>query len=72
MTCRINLIVVTKVVDLDTSCIHSHNHEEKVDKISSSAHYQKGSQKNYKHSIKLNGFCSHYAIQMFCNQNVCC
>jgi len=45
MTCKINLIVDTKVVDLNISCIHSHNHEEKVDKISSSAHYQKCPQK---------------------------
>jgi plasmid maintenance system killer protein len=62
MTCRINLIVVTKVVDLHTSCIHSHNHEEKVDKISSNAHYQRGPDKNYKHSIKINGFSGHYTI----------
>jgi hypothetical protein len=32
----INLILVTKVVDLDTNCIYNHNHTIGMDKISSS------------------------------------
>ncbi len=35
MTQRTNLNVVVKVVDLDTSCIYSHNHMVGMDKISS-------------------------------------
>ncbi len=34
MTSRTNLIVIVKVVDLDTSCIYSHNHMVGMNKIS--------------------------------------
>ncbi len=34
MTCMTNLTIVIKVVDLDTSCIYSHNHMVRMDKIS--------------------------------------
>jgi hypothetical protein len=33
MTHRTNLIVIVKLVDLDTSCIYSHNHMVGMDKI---------------------------------------
>jgi hypothetical protein len=36
VTCNINLIVVVKVVNLDTSCIYSCKHMVGMDKISSS------------------------------------
>jgi hypothetical protein len=35
MTCRTNLIVVVKIVNLDTSHIYSYNHMVGMDKISS-------------------------------------
>ncbi len=43
MTCRINLIVIVKLVDLNISRIYSHNHMVGMDKISSSETIPKAS-----------------------------
>ncbi len=39
MTCRTNLTIVIKVVDLNTSCNYSDNHMVGMDKISSGENY---------------------------------
>jgi len=56
MTCRTNLTIVIKVVDLDINRIYSHNHMVGMDKISSSVkkskyHHQKNKATKESHEI---------------------
>ncbi len=56
MTCRINPTVVIKEIDLDTSCIYSHNHMVGMDKMFSSVMHQRKSKQglHYKTTMMRN------------------
>jgi hypothetical protein len=58
MTRRTNHVIVVEVVDLDISCIYSHNHMVRMNKISSNATSDFS-------SITTNCNCSYRHVSLF-------